>query len=117
MSLKIGPFTVSRGALIPYNETFETDQTKMKDGDGGAVVVSRPYVNTMIRVTIKVPRDEARMIANYLAHNVKFAGLPLTLVDGLGTTRTVRFWDDKVNKKYLAGGSLVQMNLLFREEV
>jgi len=34
MSLKIGAYTVERGAIIPYKDTAETRQTKQIDGDG-----------------------------------------------------------------------------------
>jgi len=116
MSFKIGPYTISRGALTPYTEDEESDQIRQKDGDGGVVVTGVPYKDSYFRALIRVQRNEAIAIGGYLANNCKFAALPLTLVDGNGITRLVRFWDKRIRKKYLAGG-MVEMDLLFRAEV
>lgn len=116
MSLKIGAYTVERGALIPYNDTAETRQVKQVDGDGKVIVTEYPFKERFIRTLIKVPKEQADCIDGFLTNGVRFAGSIFVLVDGFGISRNVRFWDKKVIRKSIASDT-VQMDLLFREEV
>lgn len=116
MSLKIGPYELEKGALVPYEEKGVTDQESDTDGDGGIVVHERPWDVKFIRAVCRCTTDEARVIEGYLRHGVRYKAIPFEIVDGFGTTRLVRFWDDKVIKKHL-GNDRVELDLLFREEV
>lgn len=116
MSFKIGPHVVSRGALIPYEDKWRGGQMVQEDGNGGVIVSGKNYNVRFFRAVIRIPRDEALRIGGYLANNVKLTGTIITLVDGFGTTRSVRFWDNEVSMLSIAS-DLVEMDLLFREEV
>ena len=116
MSLTIGPYVVTKGALLPYEERGETGQTADIDGDGGVVVHEQPFDTEYIRAVIKCSVDEARAIGGYLRNGVRYRAIPFTLVDGFGTSCLVRFWDKRVRRKNL-GGDRVSLDLLFRIEV
>jgi len=116
MSFQIGPYVIERGALIPYNDEATSDQVKQIDGNGGVVVTEATFTERFIRAVIKVSKAQADYLDGFLTNGVRFAGEYFTLVDGFGVSRNVRFWDRKVNRKSIASG-IVQMDLLFREEV
>lgn len=116
MSLKIGPYLVTKGALLPYEERGETDQDVDITSDGGVVVHERPFDTEYIRAVIKCQLDEARVISGYLRNGVRYRAIPFTIVDGFGTSRLVRFWDRRVRSRHL-GANRVELDLLFRQEV
>ena len=115
MSLTIGPYVIEKGALLPYDEYTDTDQTSDKDGDGGIVVHRVPYREKFIRAVCKCSVDEARALEGFLTDGMQYKAITFVLVDGLGSERLVRFWDDRVRRKHL-GGNRVELDLLFREE-
>ena len=116
MSLTIGPYTMAKGALLPYEERDTTRQRFDITGDGGVVTHDVGYKEEFVRAIIKCPRDEGRAIAGFLTNGVRFRAMPFILVDGFGRSLTVRFWDKKLYKKYVQGAQ-VQMDLMFRIEV
>lgn len=116
MSLKIGPYKLTKGALLPYDEKSSTTQKESIDGNGGVVVHERSYKEKFIRAKCKCSVAEARTLEGYLTNGVRYKAIAFELVDGFGTTRLVRFWDKDVHRKHL-GGDRVELDLLFREEV
>lgn len=116
MSFRIGPYTLEKGALLPYEERSSTEQGHSVDGDGGVIVHEYPYDEFYIRAVVKCSVTEANTIEGYLRNGVRYKAIPFQIEDGFGTTRLVRFWDDRVIKKHL-GADRVELDLLFREEV
>lgn len=116
MSLKIGPYELVKGALLPYDERGVTRQGYDVDGDGGVVVHDYPYDEFFIRAVVKCSVQEAATLEGYLRHGVRYRAVPLEIRDGFGTTRLVRFWDNEVHRKHL-GADRVELDLLFRVEV
>lgn len=115
--MEIGPFVVSRGAMVPYNVDFRTPQIANEAMDGAIVVTEKPYNKTrFIRAVIKVPFAEGLQISTFLSSGVRFKAIPFIIKDGFGQTWNVRFWDKRVREKHLAGGPVL-LDLLFRVEV
>ena len=114
--MTIGPYVVSRGNLVPYDETVNTRQHR-NEADDGTVGIIDDFDVQMFKVKIRVPRAEALNIRGYLRTGVKFAAIPFTLVDDYGSSWQVRFWDRKVLMRTTRGNSLVEMVMTFREEV
>lgn len=115
--MKIGPYTVSRGSLIPYTVERRASQTRRKAADGSITVVEKPdRTERYFHTKIKVPRAEANKIADFLETGVGYARDTFTLVDGFGTSFTVRFWDGRVRERFVAS-NVVELDLLFRREV
>lgn len=114
--MEIGPFTITRGTMIPYIEDERTSQVRKVAGDGSVTVVEQEFgEEQFFRAKIKVPRTEALQIRDYLKAK-RFAGETFTYKDGFGVSFTVRFWDRRVRRRNVAGG-LTEMDLLFREEL
>jgi hypothetical protein len=114
--MQIGPYTITRGTMVPYQVDDETRQVKLEAEDG-SVTVTEPAFNSVrfMRPKIKVPQAEAVEIANFLLA-VGYARDTFTYVDGFGTSHTVRYWDKKIRQRNIAGG-LVEMDILLRREV
>ena len=114
--MQIGPFTVSRGTMIPYVEDDRTSQVRKVAGDGSITVVEQGFASELFfRAKIKVPRDEGTKIRDFLLAK-GYASETFTYIDGFGTSFTVRFWDRRVRRRNI-GGSLVELDLLFRQEI
>lgn len=114
--MQIGPYVISRGTMVPYGEDDTTSQTRKVAGDGSVTVVDQAFgEESFFRAKIKIPQAEAKTIRNYLLA-VGFARDTFSMIDGFGVTHTVRFWDKRVRRRNIAGG-LVEMDLLFREEI
>jgi hypothetical protein len=113
----IGPFTLSRGALTPYTEERSTRQSTRTAADGSVTVVDQVYAReTFFRAKVRLPKEEADTIVGYLTDGVGFARDTLSLTDAWGIVHTVRFWDRKIKKRVISA-NLVELDLLFREEV
>ena len=114
--MKIGPYTVSRGTMLPYIEEDRRTATVRTAADGSIVVTEQAFSSEVyFRVKIKVPRGEARDIRGFL-RGVGYARDTFTYEDGFGVAHTVRFMDSKIRRRNIAGG-LVELDLLLREEV
>ena len=114
--MQIGPYPVTRGAILPYSAKGSTKQKTSIDGDGGVVAHEVPFGEIFFRAVIHCSHEEGRVIAGYLRNGVRYSAVPFTFVDGFGTSRLVRFWDNDVNENYISGTE-VELDLLFREEV
>jgi hypothetical protein len=115
--LKIGPFELSRGTLVPYTEERATKQTTRIAADGSVTVVDKSYNReTFFRAKVRLPLDEAKRIVGFLSDGVGFARDTFTLEDGFGITHTVRFWDRKIKQRSISA-DLVELDLLFRREI
>ena len=115
--MKIGPFTLSRGTLLPYTEERKTSQSTRVAPDGSVTVVDQIYTReTFFRAKVRIPKDEADVIVGYLTDGVGFARDTFSLEDGFGVTFTVRFWDRRLRKKTISS-NLIELDLLFREEI
>jgi hypothetical protein len=115
--MTIGPYTVTRGAMVPF--TFEATSPQIAvETEDLEVVVAEKTANSVeyIRAVIKEPIDNGMNISNYLKYGVRFKAIPFTVQDDYGTTWLVRFWDRRVKRRHL-GGDLVELDLLFRIEV
>ena len=114
--MEIGPFTISRGTMIPYVAEFRTDQVRKKAADGSVTVVEQAFTEReeFFRAKVKIPRAEGEDLANFLDAK-GFARDTFTYKDGFGVSFTVRFWDRRIRKRYITGG-LMELDLLFRKE-
>ena len=113
----IGPFTVSRGSIVPYTIEHRTPQKVRIAGDGSVTVVERAYTNArFFRVKIRVDKDEASSIASFLVSGVGYRRQTFSFTDGYGDVFTVRYWDDTVRERAVVSG-VVELDLLFRREV
>lgn len=113
--MTIGPYVISRGNLLPYDENLATKQHRAEADDGAVGVIDDWDVQTF-RVKITVPRAEALNIRGYLRTGVRYAAIPFTLVDDFGTSWLVRLWDRNIKMRTKAT-NLVEMVMVFREEV
>jgi len=114
--MMIGPYTITRGAVLPYEEEFSSDQVIQKDGNGDVIVSGNDYTDSFLKVTISAEKELLDTIANFLKNNNRFAALPFTLVDGFGVTKLVRLWDNKFKKVY-QGNNFGTIEIIVREEV
>jgi hypothetical protein len=115
--MKIGPFTLSRGQLLPARYEGTTPQGRIIAADGSPVIVEHPYAKEeFLRVKVKLPKIEADTIAGYLEDGVGFARETTTIEDGYGKTFVVRYWDKRVRRTVVAS-NVVELDLLFRKEV
>lgn len=115
--MKIGPFTLSRGSLTPYTEERTTRQTTRIAADGSVTVVDKIYKReTFFRMKTRIPKTEADTIVGFLSDGAGFARDPFTIQDAWGKTFTVRFWDRRIKKRVISS-NLVELDLLFREEI
>lgn len=117
MALKIGPYTVTRGALLPYSMSGVTTQSVDEALDGSVVVVDAPYVARIFEATIQVPVNEAEDILGFIVNGARFSAVPFVVVDGYGTARLVRWWGGREIEQRLIASGIVEMTLKFREEV
>ena len=111
----IGPHTVTRGEILPYHEKTTTRQKTIEASDDSVVVIDRPPVKVK-QAVLRLPRDEANKIHDYLVNGARFAATPFTLVDGYGTSWTVRLWSKTIDQKIISS-DYVEMKFLFRVEV
>lgn len=113
----IGPFTVTRGTITPYTIDVLTPQKTRKAGDGSVTVAAKGYLREVfLRAKVKVGKDEADQIESFLTYGMDFATGTFNLTDGYGDVYVVRFWDKRVRKRASAA-NLVELDLLFRQEV
>lgn len=116
MGFTIGPYVVTRGVSMPYETEGQTDQNVDIDGDGGCVVTEVPYSEQFIKARIVGTTEEMEAIKGFLENGVRFRAVPFNITDDWNITHLVRYWDNKVNKKFIAPG-ICEMELLFRKEI
>lgn len=116
MAFKIGPYTVTRGALKPYKERSKTAQKVTVATDGQVVVNDVLYKEEFIEAKVVCLRTEGENIKGFLENGVRYSAIPFTLVDGFSRTVLVRYWGGTVEIAAY-GGDLVELNLKFRKEV
>ena len=116
MAFTIGPYTITRGAIIPYETESQTDQSVNIDGDGGVVVTELPYSEQFMKVQIRGTVEEMEAVKGFIETGVRFSAVPFNVIDDWNTTHYVRFWGNKVTKKLIAPG-ICEMELLFRKEI
>jgi hypothetical protein len=116
MAFKVGPYTLTRGAIIPFETEGQTDQVVNTDGDGGVIVTEVPYSEQFLKAVIRGTVEEMEAVKGFIETGVRFSAVPFNIVDDWNTTWFVRFWGTKVTKKLIAPG-LCEMELLFRKEI
>jgi hypothetical protein len=116
MPFKIGPYTIIRAAIIPYETESQTGQVWDVDGDGGVVVTEQPYVERFMKVTIRGTNEEMEAVKGFIETGVRFKAVPFNVTDDWNTIHLVRYWGDKVTKKLIAPG-ICEMELLLRKEI
>ena len=116
--MKIGPFTVTRGSILPYEIWVTTPQSVKKASDGSVTVVEKPYTRELyLKVKIKVDKDEADQIESFITYGASFRRQTWTFQDGYGVDFTVRYWDDEIRKRVIRASNIVELSLLLRVEV
>lgn len=113
--MKIGPYTVTRGQIIPFEEYSNSEQTRLVLSDGSAAV-SDDFDAEFKKVTIKVTRAEALNIRGFIRHAARYAAEAFEIYDDYGASWLVRYWDDRITMGTVAS-STVEMVMIFRVEV
>jgi len=113
--MKIGPYTVTRGMIVPFDEYSNSEQTRLELSDG-AVAISDDWDTEFKKCTIKVSRGEALNIRGFLRRSARYSAEPFEIIDDYGTTWWVRYWDSKINMA-TAVSNIVEMVMVFRVEV
>lgn len=111
----IGPYTVSRGTLVPYEMYSQSQQARIELMDG-AVCVAEDVDAQFMKATFRVPLEEAMNIQGYLRNSVRYSAEAFTITDDFGASWSVRYWDSKIGATVI-GGSITEMVCLFRVEV
>jgi hypothetical protein len=111
----IGPYTVSRGTLLPWEEEAATKQ-KWNEALDGSVGVVDDYAVTFIKGHIIVPWPEAMDIKGFLENGMRFAATVFILEDSRGIQHSVRWWQKRVRAQERAVDQC-KIDLLFRVEV
>jgi hypothetical protein len=113
--MEIGPFVLTNGSLIPYDEEGRSRQNVIEAEDGSIYVQDRTAAK-FIRARIKLNRTEANAVAGYLENGVRYAADAFTLKDDFNVQWNVRLWGGKVRRRSIAS-NVVEMDLMFRVEV
>ena len=113
--MEIGPFTLTRGSLTPYDEEGRTRQNVMEAEDGSIYVHDRTATK-FIRCKVKLNRTEANAVAGYLENGARYAAEAFTLKDDFNIQWNVRFWGGRVKRRSIAS-NVVELDLMFRVEV
>ena len=116
MALVIGPYTISRGAILPLEAESETDQIVNVDGDGGVVVTETTYHEQFLKMNIRGTLEEMEAIKGFIENGVRFRAVPFNVTDEWNNTYYVRFWNKKASWKLVAPG-ICEMDLLLRKEI
>lgn len=115
--MQIGPFTLSRGQIVPATTDYKTPQKTVLAYDGSVTVIDYGFPDEeFIRAKVRLPEDEADKIISFLRNGMGYARTAFSIVDGYGDTHVVRFWDRKIRKRVIAS-NVVELDLLFRKEV
>jgi len=113
--MTIGPFTLSRGRLIPAKGSIETASDPIVASDGSVGGADDLYQTRMWEARLKLPRAEAANLVAYIANGLRFWRETVEVTDS-GITRVMRYWSRKVSWEQ-RGGEIVELTLPFREEV
>lgn len=116
MSITIGTITITKGDILPRDDEDRSRQSRQVDGDGGVVVHEAAFTEYFFTAKLKATVGEIEVLAAYIKNTLKFSANTVTVVDGYGTSRTMRVWQDKLTRRTVVAG-LAEMTLLLREEV
>lgn len=114
--MKIGPHILSRGQLVPAKHSGKSKQQVFEAGDGSVVVSEANYVARHFQVKARLPYAEAMQLKAYIENGCRFSAEVITVVDGKGVSRQMRFWDNDCEVIERAAG-LCEIDWPFREEV
>lgn len=116
MSITIGTITITKGDLLPRDDEDRSRQSRQVDGDGGVVVQEAAFTEYFFTAKLKATRREIEDLVAYIKSTLKFSANTVTVVDGYGTSRTMRVWQDSIKRRTVVS-NIVEITLLFREEV
>ena len=116
MSITIGTITIAKGDLVPRDDEYRSRQGRQVDGDGGVVVHEPAFTEYLFTAKLKGLKDDIEDVAAYIRNTAKFSANTITVVDGYGVSRTMRYWGDTVKWRIVVS-NIAEMTLLFRQEV
>jgi hypothetical protein len=116
MTVHIGPYTIVRGAIIPYEINSQSEQDAEVDGAGGVVVSERPYAEQFMKAMILGTVEEIAAVRGFIENGVRFRAVPFNFVDDWNNTHLVRYWSGVATQKFIAPG-ICEMELLLRKEI
>lgn len=119
MSVTIGPHVLTRGMLSPYPYKSSSPQEVEIDGAGGVVVTEGNFIERFWEIRCRLPRAEAQRLILYIENSLRYSAETVTVVDGLGVSRLMRYWGTRRGQleAQMEKGVMVTLNLMFREEV
>lgn len=116
MAVQIGPHTLTRGELLPAKRKSSTMQSALEAGDGSVRVTGTPLIRRFFTMRLTLPRAEAKRLTDYIENTLRMRAEVVTVVDGFGFSRQMRYWDGDLDWTH-RGGAVVDLELVFREEV
>lgn len=114
----IGTVTLSKKAILPVATRVSRDQSVFVGGGGEVRARNRAAEDRFITYIIKnVPRVEVADLDSFLTgiSGANFKGNVISVTDDWGTTRSVRWWDSRLDYTERVG-RLFDLKLTFRIE-
>ena len=116
MSVTIGPHTLTRAQLTPAKYQGKLRQAVDVAYDGSVLVSGSTVRDRLYTMKCKLPRTEAEKIVNYIENSLRGSAEVVTVTDGFGVPRQMRYWDDAIEYQ-VGGGGFTEITLVFREEL
>ena len=117
MAITIGPYTITRGEILPMERESRTAQNVEESEDGSVYVVERDYDEMFLKSRVKDSLSNIENLVYFLRNGVRYSAVPFFITDGFGRSWNVRYWGGRNIKWTMIGASLFEMNLVFRVEV
>lgn len=114
--MTIGPYIIDGGTLAPYEQADQTNQRFDIDGDGGVITHSVPWDVEYFRAKFRCSKDIADGIRNFIKYGMNYRANTFTFVDPFGASHTVRYWDNKIKRTFIAP-DLYEMDIPMRRDV
>lgn len=115
MAVTIGPHSLTRAQLVPAKYQGKLRQSVELAHDGSVLASGSTVKDRIYTVRCKLPRAEAEKIANYIENSLRGSAELVSVTDGFGVTRQMRYWDDAIEYS-VGGGGFTEIVLVFREE-
>lgn len=116
MSVSIGPWSVTRGPILPHRRQSKTSQKVDKAEDGSVGVSDAHYDDDILYVLIRADITTISDIYHWIKNGVRYSARAFQYTDENGVELTVRYWKNTVQYRII-GGDLAEMELPLRKEI